>query len=136
MDAPIKLDTGSLSPEQLDALFRNLGMEVTFVDEHDMVVYYSEVKTRVFSREPGIIGKSVQNCHSPSTVPMINKLLDAFRAGTKDSVDFWRTHEGKFVHIRYIAARDRNGRYRGCLETVQDATGIRALAGEGNDLVW
>jgi DUF438 domain-containing protein len=134
MNTPINLNTGGLTPEQIDLVFFHLPMEVTFVNEHDMVVYYSEGKTRIFSREPGIIGKSVQNCHSPSSVPLINRILDAFRAGTKDSVDYWRTHEGKFVHIRYLAVRDKAGKYRGCLETVQDVTGIRKLEGEGNDL--
>jgi len=94
MDTPINLNTGALTPEQINLVFFHLPMELTFVDEQDIVVYYSEVRTRVFAREPGIIGKSVQNCHSPSTVPLINKILDAFRAGTKDSVDYWRTNEG------------------------------------------
>jgi len=136
METNVKLNTGSLTPAQLDALFFNLPLEVTFVDEHDVIRYYSDVKARIFGRSPDIIGKPVQDCHSPSSLPMVNRILGAFRDGTKDSADFWRNHEGKFLHIRYIAARDKSGRYMGCLETVQDVTGIRALEGERSQLDW
>ena len=37
---------------------------------------------------------------------------------------------GRFVHVRYFAVRDAAGVYQGTLEVTQDATKIRALAGE------
>ncbi|MBC8444550.1 MAG: PAS domain-containing protein [Chloroflexi bacterium] len=38
--------------------------------------------------------------------------------------------QGRFIHIRYFALRDKDGAYRGTLEVSQDVTGIRALEGE------
>jgi DUF438 domain-containing protein len=43
---------------------------------------------------------------------------------------------GKFVHIRYIAVRDAEGTYRGCLEVTQDVSGVRSLSGERRLLDW
>ncbi len=36
----------------------------------------------------------------------------------------------RFVHIRYFAMRDTEGKFRGTLEVSQDVTGIRALSRE------
>ncbi len=55
---------------------------------------------------------------------------DAFRAGTRDSADFWINLGGRFVSIRYFAMRGAFGEYLGCLEVSQDLTGPRALQGE------
>ncbi len=60
----------------------------------------------------------------------MQQIIDAFRAGEKDSAEFWIEIQGKFLHIRYFALRDAAGAYRGVLETVQDATAIRALQGQ------
>jgi DUF438 domain-containing protein len=63
-------------------------------------------------------------------VDRVQKILDAFRAGTRDEAEFWIEMGGKFVHIRYFAMRDQSGAYRGTLEVTQDVSGIRALEGE------
>lgn len=121
---PINLGSGALTPEQIDLVLRHLPGEVTFVDEHDVTVYYSDPKVRIFSRTPDILGKSVQSCHSPASVPAVNRILEAFRAGTSDFSDFPATKDGRPVFVRYIAVRDAAGKYRGCLEIVQDAAAL------------
>jgi DUF438 domain-containing protein len=131
----IPLDTGLLSPEQVNLLLRRLPVDVSFVDEHDEVRYYSEGE-RIFPRSPGIIGRKVQNCHPPQSVHVVQKILDEFRAGAKDVAEFWLSLNSKFVHIRYFALRDREGKYKGTLEVVQDVTKIRELAGERRLLDW
>ena len=90
--------------------------------------FYSEGH-RIFPRSPGVIGRKVQNCHPPASVHKVQQILDAFRAGEKDSAEFWIEMQGKFLHIRYFAVRDAAGAYRGVVETVQDVTGIRAPRG-------
>lgn len=133
--ARLPLDTGFLTVEQVNLLLRHLPLDVSFVDEHDEVRYYSEGE-RVFPRSPGVIGRKVLNCHPPKSVATVQKIVDEFKAGAKDVAEFWLTREGKFVHIRYFAVRDREGRYRGVLEVVQDVTHIRELTGERRLLDW
>jgi DUF438 domain-containing protein len=58
------------------------------------------------------------------------EILDAFRDGSRDEAEFWIQKEGKFIHIRYLAMRDRNGAFRGTLEVSQEVSGIRALEGD------
>jgi len=133
---PLELTTGRLSLEQVNLILTNLPLDLSFVDESDTVRYYSEGRERIFPRAPGVIGRKVQNCHPPDSVHVVNQILESFRAGTKDVAEFWIGLQGRFVHIRYFAIRDRGGAYRGCLEVSQDVTGIRALEGERRLLAW
>ncbi|MHA1712667.1 MAG: PAS domain-containing protein, partial [Candidatus Ranarchaeia archaeon] len=48
----------------------------------------------------------------------------------------WLTINGRFLHIRYFAVRDKEGKYLGCAEMMQDVTDIRALQGEKRLLDW
>ncbi|NLE77116.1 MAG: DUF438 domain-containing protein, partial [Chloroflexi bacterium] len=85
---------------------------------------------RIFSRTPAVIGRKVQKCHPPTSVHRVQQIVDGFRAGRRDVAEFWIQMRGRFIHIRYLAVRDDEGRYQGALEMVQDVTGIRALEGE------
>jgi DUF438 domain-containing protein len=132
----IRLDTGRLSAAQIDLMLTRLPVDISFVDENDVVVYYSATPERVFPRTPGVIGRKVQNCHPPKSVDVVERILNAFRSGERDEAEFWIDAGGKFIHIRYFAMRDRTGAYRGALEVTQDVTAIRGLRGERRLLDW
>ncbi len=132
----ITLDTGLLTIEQINLMLTHLPVDISFVDENDKVAYYSSTAERIFPRSPGIIGRSVQNCHPSKSVDVVTRILDAFRAGTKDTSEFWLQMGGKFIYIRYFAVRDAQGKYKGCLEVSQDVTAIRGLEGEQRLLDW
>jgi DUF438 domain-containing protein len=114
----------------------HLPVDLSFVDENDTVRFYSEGPERIFPRSPAVIGRTVQNCHPPGSVHIVQNILDSFRAGKQSTAEFWISLHGKFVHIRYLALRDAGGAYRGCLEVTQDVTHIRQLQGERRLLSW
>jgi DUF438 domain-containing protein len=132
----MSLDTGELSAQQLNLILTNLPIDVTFIDENDVVRYYSESKERIFPRSPEIIGRKVQNCHPPKSVRIVNHILEEFKAGKRDVAEFWINFQGKLVHIRYFAVRDKEHRYVGTIEVTQDVTSIKALQGEHRLLDW
>jgi len=132
----IQLDTGALSLEQLNLMLTHLPIDATFVDKDDVVRYYSEGKERIFVRTPEVIGRKVQNCHPPKSVHIVNKILEEFKAGRRDVAEFWIELDGKFVHIRYYAVRDKQQHYLGTIEVTQDVTSIRELQGERRLLDW
>jgi hypothetical protein len=131
----LPLPTGALTLGQLDLLFRALPFDVTYVDEHDRVRFYSEGE-RVFPRSPGAIGREVRNCHPPKSLHKVEEILTAFKDGEKDVAEFWIEMGPRFVHIRYFALRDADGVYRGCLEVVHDATHVRSLEGNRRIVDW
>jgi len=126
----IPLDTGVMTPELVNLMLTHLPVDLTFVNEKDEVLYYSQTRERIFPRSPGVIGRKVQNCHPPKSLHVVQRMLDEFRAGTRDSAEFWIQMGGAFLHIRYFAVRDAGGVYRGTVEVTQDVTGIRQLEGE------
>jgi DUF438 domain-containing protein len=126
----IVLPTGSLTLEQLKAIFAVLPVDLTFVDADDRVRFFSEGPRRVFHRGRAVIGRKVQHCHPPASVATVERILTDFREGRQDVAEFWIDFRGRFVHIRYFAVRDEGGRYLGTLEVTQDLTRERALEGE------
>ncbi|GJM80685.1 hypothetical protein HMSSN139_31810 [Paenibacillus sp. HMSSN-139] len=126
----VKFETGVLSMEQLEAVMNHLPVDLTFIDENDVVRYFSHGKERIFARTKAVIGRTVQNCHPPQSVHVVNHLLEDFKAGRKDAEDFWIPVKDKFVYIRYFAVRGEDGRYLGTLEFTQNIAPIRELEGQ------
>ena len=126
----VKFETGVLSVEQLEAVMNHLPVDLTFIDENDVVRYFSHGKERIFARTKAVIGRTVQNCHPPQSVHVVNELLADFKSGNKDAEDFWIPFKDKFVYIRYFAVRAADGRYLGTLEFTQNIAPIRELEGQ------
>lgn len=126
----IRFETGLLSLHQLETVLNHLPVDLTFIDENDVVRYFSHGKERIFARTKAVIGRTVQNCHPPQSVHVVEKLLEDFKAGRKDSEDFWINFKDKFIYIRYFAVRDEAGQYMGTLEFTQNIAPIRALEGQ------
>ena len=129
-------DEGYMIPEQVNLLLRFLPLDITYVDENDKVIFYNRGDDRVFARSKGIIGREVRFCHPPKSVDMVLRIVDEFRAGTKDVAEFWFNFKGRIIHIRYFAIRDNNKTYKGVIEMSQDITDIQKLEGEKRLLDW
>ena len=126
----IILPTGSFSMEELTALFNHLPMDITFVDKDDKVRFFSLGEHRIFDRNRAIIGRSVQLCHPPGSVHIVEQILEDFKSGKESKAAFWINFKGMFVYIEYIALRDEKGEYLGVIECTQDLTKYRQLEGE------
>ncbi|MFW9907596.1 MAG: DUF438 domain-containing protein [Candidatus Thorarchaeota archaeon] len=132
----IKLNTGSLTLKQIDLILRHLPLDVTFVGTDEKVAYYSATDDRIFPRSPGVIGRSVINCHPHKSYDKVQAIMDAFKDGRQDKAIFWIQLGSRFVLISYYAVRDDSGEYMGTLEVTQDVTEIRSLEGEQRLLHW
>lgn len=132
----IGLSQGQLTAEQVDLMLKTLPVDITFVDENDRVCYYSDTRERIFPRSPGIIGRQVQNCHPPSSVHVVNNIVDQFKSKKKERAEFWLQSEGRFIYIRYFPVFDKKGEYRGVIEVSQDISRIKTLEGERRLLDW
>jgi DUF438 domain-containing protein len=126
----IHLTTGSFSLNELEALFKTLPIDITFVDKDDKVKFFSLGPDRIFTRNRAIIGRDVRMCHPPSSVHVVETILNDFRERKHDSAAFWINMKGKFIYIEYFAVRDKEGQYLGTIEFTQDLTELRKLEGE------
>ena len=130
------LAVGSLTIEQITLIFKFLPVDITFVDEKDLVRFYNDTKHRIFPRSSNIIGRVVQNCHPKKSLPLVQEIIDSFRAGKQDYAEMWINKPDLFIHIEYIAVRNEEGQFKGILEMVQDCTHIRSLSGSRKELIW
>jgi hypothetical protein len=127
---------GRLTLEQINLVFKHQQVDLSYVDENDVVKFYTDTKHRVFPRSAGVIGRKVQNCHPKESVAMVEEIIKAFREGTQDEAEFWLDMGNKFIYIIYNAVRDEQGTFRGVLEMMQDVTHIRSLTGSQKLLSW
>ncbi len=134
-DGKMDLQTGKLDLEQVNAIFKHLPIDISFVDASGHVQYYSDTKDRLFPRSSAVIGRHVEKCHPPDSVEKVKQIIKAFSEGKKDSAEFWIHLNGRFIYIRYFAVRE-GGRFLGTLEVSQDITEISRLEGERRLLDW
>lgn len=130
VDGKVKFETGVMSVEQLNWMLNSIPGDMTFVDKDDIVRYFSQGKDRVFARTRAIIGRTVENCHPPASVEIVEKIVNDFKEGKKDSEDFWIKMEEKYILIRYFAVRNEKGEFLGTLEFTQDIAPIQEITGE------
>lgn len=120
----------NLSKEQLEGILEAIPVEISFVDENDLVRFWNKHETRIFKRPVSVIGKSVRNCHPKRSVNKVEQILSDFKSGERSSTEFWINLGDRKVYIRYFAVRDKAGKYLGTLEATQDITEIQGIQGE------
>lgn len=128
--------TGKLTLEQINLLFRHLPVDLSYVDENELVAFYSDTPHRIFPRSANVIGREVKNCHPAKSVHVVEEIIEKFRSGEQSQAEFWINKPGLFIYVLYTAVRDDNGTFRGVLEMMQDCTHIRELTGSQTLLTW
>jgi len=120
----------NLNREQLEGILEAIPVEISFVDEDDLVKFWNKHETRIFKRPLSVIRKSVQKCHPKQSVDKVKQILSDFKSGRKDSAEFWINLRERKVYIRYFAVWDKAGKYLGTLEATQDITETKEIEGE------
>jgi DUF438 domain-containing protein len=126
-DGLIHLPSGSFSREELQAILNTLPIDITFVNKDEKVKYFSQGKERIFQRNRAILNRDVKMCHPPSSVHIVETILDDFKEGRQTSAPFWIQMNDHFIHIEYFALHNEKGAFLGTLEVSQDLTAKRAL---------
>ena len=135
-DAVLDVATGKLTLEQINLLFRHLPVDLSYVDENELVKFYSDTPHRIFPRSANVIGREVKNCHPAKSVHIVEEIVEKFRSGEQSQAEFWINKPGLFIYVIYTAVRNENGKFRGVLEMMQDCTHIRELEGSRTLLTW
>lgn len=122
---------GDISIEILEAICDALPLDLTFIDENDIVSYYNQNENKVFKRTPEHIGTTVQGCHLEVNRPRVNEIMAELRGGKK-GITKLTERDGRKLWHGYFRVSDRAGRYIGALELTQDVTEIhRMIEGSG-----
>ncbi len=126
----IKFENGLLSAEEIAGIFEVIPGELSFVDKDNNVKFFTKGEERIFTRTKAVIGRSVENCHPHQSVHIVNKIVEDFKSGEKDSEQFWIQMGEMFILIKFFAVRNKDGEYLGTLEYVQNIKPLMDLSGE------
>lgn len=126
----IKFENGLLSAEEIAGIFDVIPGELSFVDKDNTVKFFTKGEERIFTRTKAVIGRSVEHCHPHGSVHIVNKIVEDFKSGEKDSEQFWIQMGELFVLIKFFAVRNKEGEYLGTLEYVQNIKPLMNLTGE------
>lgn len=118
IDGYINLDGGKVSIKELNAIFKLLPIDITFIDSDDINKFFIN-NEKVFSRPQMALNRKVYLCHPPRIVEMIKGLLDSFKNGKENKMIFWTPNPSNPIKVTYLAVRDKNNNYLGALELVQ-----------------
>ena len=119
-----------ITKKTLETILDTLPIEFSFIDHNDTVRIFNKNGDRIFPRPRTVIGRKVQDCHPPKSLHKVQQIIQEMKKGTRDTAEFWIDHRDRKIHIRYLAVRDRQKRYLGCLEASQDITDIQKITGE------
>lgn len=124
----------NLDLEQISGILDALPFEMMFVDENDCVQYGNKLDTRTFRFQGGkVAGKDVRTCHPEHVLPKVEKILSDFKSGAADEAEFWIPSLKPRLLNRFIAIRDRSGKYMGILEYLLDFEAIEQIAIDKKD---
>ena len=119
-----------IAGEILQAILKTLPLEVTFIDENDIVRYYSTGQKGVCIRTPEAIGRNVQDCHPKKSLSRVNEIITELKSGKRDFAEFWFNFRGHKIYIRYFPVKDKESKYIGIIELIQDITEFKKITGE------
>jgi len=129
---------GKLSREIVDAILETLPVEITVLDENDLIVAWNTRSPRIFGRPAEVLGRNIRECHSVKSLDMVERLLREMKSGKRESARFWygQMVDGRSqkIVVEYFAIRDDKERYLGCIESLQNVERLRSLEGEKRTL--
>jgi hypothetical protein len=118
----------NLSREQLEGILDALPMEFIFIDEHERLIYANKGDKRSRPPDADVIGKDMRGCHQPQSLPMVEEFVANLKSGKKDEEDFWILFPGQKILNRFLAERDKSGKYLGMIEYLLDFKAMQELA--------
>jgi DUF438 domain-containing protein len=117
----IPLGSGHMTASQIEAVLDTIPIELSFVDDGDINRYFNAGPgKKLFKRPDEAVDREVFSCHPPKYATMARQIINNLKTGARDSVDVWLNKGGEPVLVRYMAVRDKNGKYVGTLECVQE----------------
>ena len=115
----IVMPGGHMTLEQLTALLNTVPLEISFIDTENINRFFKE-GPKVFKRPAMAIDREVFSCHPPKIEPMVRAIIEDFRNNKRNRVPVCMEKGGRTMLVTYMAVRDKNGKYLGTAEFVQD----------------
>lgn len=117
-----------LNAAQVESILDSLPIDFIFVDEQDKLIYLNKSEKRLAGGQADGLGKDIRGCHKPESLPMLEKFIDNLKSGRKDEEEFWVMFPDRKILNRFLAVRDKSGKYLGMIEYLLDFKATEDLA--------
>ncbi len=118
----------NLSREQLVAILDALPIEFIFIDDKEKLLYANKGEKRSRPAPTDVVGKDIRGCHQPASLALVERFVDNLKSGRKDEEEFWLLFPDRKILNRFLAVRDKAGRYLGMIEYLLDFKALEDLA--------
>ncbi|NYT11944.1 MAG: hypothetical protein GKC03_05245 [Methanomassiliicoccales archaeon] len=123
-----------LSPLMIDCLLESLPLDITIIDRDDKVIAWTIKDRKLFKIKDEVMGTDIRECHSVKSMGILENLLSEMKEGKCDSTrvvkDIEKNGKLRRFMTQYIALRDDDGHYLGCMEVDMDLSDIPILRDE------
>ncbi len=121
----IELPTGFLTPEEVDAVFRALPLEITYANMDDRIRYFSQsFLHKGFVRTKTIVGRKLEYCHPPRLEYYVKHVVKQLKEGRHPYREFWTRMGGRIIRVLIVPVKNRKGEQIGTVEIVEDLTEV------------
>jgi uncharacterized protein len=118
----------NLSHEQMAAILDALPIEFIFIDENEKLLYANKGDNRSRPAPGDVLGKDIRGCHKPESLSRVEEFVSNLKTGRKDEEEFWLLFPDRKILNRFLAVRDRSGKYLGMIEYLLDFKAVEDLA--------
>lgn len=130
-----RLSTGFMSIDRIDQTFNALPVEITVVNEEDVIVYYNREESRLFKRLPSFIGEKYVDCHTGRNEKTVKKIISKFRRMQRENIELYFNMDERKIFVQYKPFYSTEGEYRGFIEIATDISLYRLLEGEKTEIL-
>jgi len=124
-EGDLVLETGFLTPEEVEGLFRALPLEITYGNRDLRVRFYSASDlAHGFVRTKTIIGRRVPFCHPPRLEKLVEKVSLEVLNGQVPYRVFWTKQGDRIIRVLIAPVKNRSGEIIGVVEVVEDLTDV------------
>ncbi|MBN2284696.1 MAG: PAS domain-containing protein [Deltaproteobacteria bacterium] len=123
----------NLSLEQMEAILDALPIEFIFIDDRERLVYANKEEKRSSPASAAVMGKDIRGCHQPQSLSLMEQFVSNLKSGVKDEENFWLLFPDRKILNRFIAVRDKSGKYLGMIEYLFDFKAVEELADAKKD---
>jgi len=124
-EGDLELDTGFLTPEEIEGLFKALPLEITYANRDLRVRFYSASDlSHGFVRTKTIVGRRVVYCHPPRLEKLVEKVALEVLNGQAPYRVFWTKQGDRIIRVLIAPVKNRSGEIIGVVEIVEDLTDV------------
>lgn len=122
----IEFNNGIINVEDLTLIFKNLSMDLCYIDEYDIIRFYND-NNSFFLSKGNCVGKNIEDIHPIAVLSKMKEIKNRLKKREAKSLQVVLNLRGKSYLKTFNAIFDERDNYKGFVDTSKDITDIVGL---------